>query len=1708
MNEDRHRALSPDSICPVSLVQGNMTRVSSPVSTGGAGTSFEQHVGAYWLAQLLIGSIPPILIDTTVVEVGFQTEWLGYQTDDFLISCANGEAIHNIAGQVKRSFTVSALDKECVQTVVDFWRDFNASRFSKDSDRLALVTLRGTNTLLEHFVSLLDCARAARDGAEFEQRLHTQGFISDISRRYCGELQKIISDVEGMPVTAAFIWPILRVTHVLSLDLNSSTRQAEAHIKCMLALTVAEGDSVASANASWNELVGVASTAMATSRSIRREDLPAVLRARHGVIGTNERRVLQALGEHTTPVLRAIRSTLGRDFHLPRATLVQNVLDALETTQVVLITGPSGSGKSAVGKDAVSVLALDHFLFGFRVEEFAQAHIDTTLAAAQVPANWEKLRAILGAQARKIILIESVERLLEKTTRDAFTDLLTLAKDDSGLRIVLTCRDYSIEQIRASFLQPHCIYHKVIHVPPLENAELTDVETAYPALAIPLESPALRNLMRNPFVLNMALVISWSSERPLPQTERDFRSLFWREIVRGGHRVPPSLGRPREESLQTIAVRRARALSAYVPATGLDASVVESLRGDSLIIYADDNPRFVATAHDVLEDWAILQWLEEQHLSEASYTVLSGAIGAHPALRRTFRKWIAELVDRDAGAADRLFQAAIHETQISVQFRDDTLVSLLKAPSAPAFLALHEPELIENDRSLLKRVIHLLRVACVKSPDWLIDQIGQGSILNVPDGSVWPVVIRLVSRNLTAFADSDRPLLLVLVEDAVRGASWWAPDLEGSEEVANIAYWLLDGLRDHGDKELRQRVLKVIAKIPRADATLFEATLRGHIEEGERCDAVAEDFQTLIYTGIDGMPASRDLPDIVISVGTAFLLTSEEDIYNKCDYAHSSLDIDLCFGMKKGLRFDSFPPSALRGPWAYLLNYHAKKALDFYIMVFNHSADWYVHPRFHNSLEQAWEVELTFADGSTHKQWMNGRLWGLYRGLSNGPHPLESMLMALEGWLLELGKHFPERLDSILVDILRRSNNAALSAVVGSVATAYPLFAGEALLVLLSVRDFIEVDRSRLVGEQQTTLMSGLFTTSPDHLVYEMERKTANAMPHRQYDLEVAVINLQFGPFALRVQDQLDKHLSAMTTKDQQDDEDRLWRLAIHRMDLRQYTVSDMPGPEILNLERQDDPPQHIVSLDPKPVDTDVQSMVDERFSRQAAITARLDLLMWGIQVFKCETDKCDPSQWTEKITEAQSIDREAGQEVGSQHAPGFIAALCIRDHWEEMTTSQREWCVDTVCAEVFKSSNLVSHIERIQKSSMAANRPCAFVLITLLRQPLDHTRTELVKAAFVVALTHPVEEVQWYTTRSIDAHVWATDRALALRCLNAIATEANIIDKAQKAEEEHPYLDRRDMDNIIAEARADIRSRFWKDGTIAEDAHVTLDISDRFGTDALSRMLVILGQIPKDRLAIAAFIRASHTLVAWWISDDEHQRRGGRNFEIEFDISRCIQNFLLRTSQEAAQQVLTPLLAVIDHHSRELQSVMQGLTTLQCSNPNTPQFWFLWGLIADAVKNAKWILHLETGRHSDGIGLLSTIFLTLYWDDNIRHWNTLDGNAHFVHLLFESLPATSVVLDAYTRFLYHIGERSLPEAFVRLAASLRNGNAQMMLVLSNTVFILEVLLQRFVYGRPLEIKRDGTIRNAVLFILDCLIETGSSAAFRIRDDFVTPASV
>lgn len=1686
-------------------------RISSPAATGGAGTFFEQNVAAYWLAQLLVGGIPPILHRATVVEVHLQTEHLGWHTDDFLIICRDGSGHQRkLAGQVKRSFRVSSSNEECRRTMEDFWKDFkDPGHFAIENDRFAIVIQRGTNTLLEHFAGLLDCARAARDAAEFEHRLTTPGFVSTKVREYCVHIQEIIGDVEGRSIVAGEVWSFLRVLHVLSLDLSSATHQTEAMIKSLLAHTTDEQDLLGAAEASWATLLQVAGSGMSEARSFRHDDLPGELRQRHAELGSSEQRALGTLADHSTLILDGIRSTIGNELHLKRARLTHLVMQELESNQVVLISGPAGSGKSSIAKDVITVLATEHFTFAFRAEEFAHPHLDGTLQSSQVPANAAMLRAILASQDRKILLVESVERLLEKLTRDAFNDLLTLVATDRSWRLILTCRDYSADLVRTGFLEFANIGYAVVPVPHLDDDELSQVESTYPELARPLNDAGLRELLRNPYILDKALQIPWTTERSLPQNERDFRALFWHDIVRVDYHAAGGMPRRREETLIQIAVRRARALSLHVHSTDLDPEAVERLKVDSLVVSPEGNPNLLAPAHDVIEDWAILRWIDEQHaLYRDAVGEFSQSLGTYPAIRRTYRKWIGELLERDPRSADELFEAVVHEEALSAQFRDDTLVSLLRSPASTAFLHRHSAELFANNKQLLRRVIHLLRVACVTTPAWLPRTETHASLFNVPDGSAWACVLQLLQAHLQSFAREDQALLLGLIKNWAQGVTRENPYPKGAESVVSIAHWLLIEFGGYQYEDKRKQVLEVIAKIPAADPERFAELLRTSARSGER-DGTTEEIRRIILAGLKGMPAVRDMPDLVVAAAKDYLLCSEADLRRERYYS-SSLRVETVFGISPSGNHGFFPASAYRGPYLSLLQYHPQDGLNFIVDVFNHSADWYAHPRVPDPLSDApFEITLTFADGTSQTQWCNPRLWNLYRGASVGPYALQSFLMALERWLLVYAESYPQRLDTVLLSILRRSYSAALTAVVASVATAHPYHAGETLLVLLSSPMCIQLDRHRMALERQTRAAASMFDAlsglNASDKIYHNEREEANAWSHRDQDLEMAILSLQLSSFAPRVHEILDSHRSELPSTDEQDDGHRSWRLSMHRMDLRRYSlVENMRDASATTQDSapidDENGPQYI-QLSSKTLDADVQEMVDQSSSELQSFNASLGLLMWAHSVFSYEDEpNYDPVQWKERLQEAQS--RNGEDSTGSdlvRGGPGYVAAVCVRDHWNEMSSVDRDWCLGRVCSQVEREGNNWNRFERVQVNSMSADRPCAWVLPLLVGKPTTETQSSQLKKAFPTALTHAVGEVRQYAALGIGRHLWEIDRNLALRSVNALATEALLVQEAVEARAQK-------LDEAEAEAAVTVRLMFYDDDAIAEDAYQTLNVSGWFGAEANKQILAILAQAPTESAAKLAFERLAQTLVQWWNRDVEARPRVRQewDYRTEATLTELLVRFLLRTNSTYASSIVDSLIGAMDRYPDKVHRIVQKLISIEDRQPNTPQFWSLWTQFANGVRQARWLRQIDD-EHARGEEMLSAIFLNSWWKDEVRHWRSLEGYDEHIHGLFEALPTSSTVFDKYIRFLYHIGEQSLPEAFVRVANQLQQGSVQQVLRSSNTIFMLEVLLRPFIYGRPLELKRRRTLREAVLFLLDSLVENGSSAAFRMRDDFVTP---
>ena len=144
-------------------------------------------------------------------------------------------------------------------------------------------------------------------------------------------------------------------------------------------------------------------------------------------------------------------------------------------------------------------------------------------------------------------------------------------------------------------------------------------------------------------------------------------------------------------------------------------------------------------------------------------------------------------------------------------------------------------------------------------------------------------------------------------------------------------------------------------------------------------------------------------------------------------------------------------------------------------------------------------------------------------------------------------------------------------------------------------------------------------------------------------------------------------------------------------------------------------------------------------------------------------------------------MDLEGEQSNGSRNGPGFVAAVCVRDVWEDLSIDEKDWCVDVITAEILRHSEAWHSAERTDLSSMSADRPCAVVVSQLLDKPLAPSKINRVRDAFAAAITHPINDVRRHATSGVDEHFWPANRDLAMRSINALATNAQLIEQASR---------------------------------------------------------------------------------------------------------------------------------------------------------------------------------------------------------------------------------------------------------------------------------------------------------------------------------------
>ena len=1655
--------------------------IASPTSTSGAGTVLEHRYAATCVALMLSQGELPFFPGSEIEEVIVQAASFHWQTDDVVVKVTLPCGRRAVAAvQAKRTCNAIKSDDDFTDFITKAWTDFNNPElFTKGLDRLILVSTFQSDGLYR-FRQLIEQARANPDSASWAAKLAIPNYLSNDARN----VKKAITDLlqpQSPNLSEDELWDFLRHCGVMFTDLDNEGGIHEAQVVSLLRTTCGDSDPASGARNSWNELCSIVAVGEGVATTFRKSDLPELLRQRHGLSRHVDKAFIATLRRNSELVLEGVRDTI-LGISLERTELESRIIQNLHEHRVVLITGHAGSGKSAVGKHIFRNVACDSLALAYRVEEFAG--VTLRASAAMHGMDFSKILELSATFSKRVVLIESIERLLEDERRDAFLDFLRQLSGDSSWQVIMTCRSSAADTVEQAFLNQVGIPSVRCEIPPLTDHELSYFSAKLPVLLRPLSEPRLRELLRQPFLLEKAASLPWPESEALPAGERDFRCKVWAETVRRNSVTTGGLPQRRALAFMETALRRARQLSPFVQAADLDPDALERLSSDNLIIRMADNESMVAPAHDVLEDWALLQWLDgEFHIAEKRLTTMLLSLDPFPALRRAYRKWISEQIEAIPEELGPLIITVMQDASIPQQWRDETIAALLRSSHAGVFVQRNEGSLIANHGTLLFRCIHLCRVAATTSSKDLPLALGRLSMARVPDGSGWVALGEILSNHLASVLPACQ---LANVTDFVtiwsRSVSAVNPYPPGAASFANIALDLLTLYQDvHGLDELASSLAEVAIKVPLAAEDKLIESVRTALSQG-RFDRRRKGLHDLALDHFHNRPLCRDLPDLVIECLNAYLYPPRKNQHNPW---RARLEVEECFGLPANLRFDRPEASAYCGPFLNMLACHPPQALNLIISLLNQASQTYadVTANGGDMIESPTHDEFELPDGSRKSMHSGGRLWAMYRGAGGAPDFLQSALMALEYWLLEIVKDPNFDLESVLLKIVNDSNNVALLAVVASLSIAEPIRSGSAAYSVLTSPSFFFLDQARQ-GQEGIALENILFglERDPERKAMRTERAHSRQIPHRRLALEDLCRSLQQTKLRDRVWELLDRNKADAEKRFSGDVNSAAWLNVLHRMDLRQY---DAAGASDGNT--------YYVT---KPLPPAVEAVLAPVRSTSDRDLQLYGLLIWGMKVFERQHAKEEEDRWHEMLLLASCQWPDGiSKEALSAGAASYVATVAIRDHWSDLTQPEKDWCSSVIAYEVLKESENYNDIAMAQIYTMGGDRPAAYIVSSLAeKSPENFELWELVARA----LTHAVTQVRKYAVSGFFDIFNLSSPEKVIHVLSAFGDGTRLYAELDRIEKVKDWQDRRDHLCLLQEALVHTKELICNPNPLEANLidHLRLDSNACFlffevGANWLARM----HSLPH---AQSFFSANAQLLISKWQRECEN-----KDFESINAFESALARYALSIPTEDAKLLLKPLAEVVTNNSDKVGGFIWTLVVEADSSHQDASFWAVWELFCEATLSLP-DLDDRRLRYQHG-ALLEAMFLIGRGTDSIKDWHLVQGHEQQISQFFTKLPASTTATCNYLLFLKQFGAGQLPGAYIPLSQKITDQPG----ILDRTnSFLLEQLLSPGVFATPFLLKSDPDVRIAVIEILDALVNSGSSAAYVMRDDFVTPLRI
>ncbi len=1410
---------------------------------------------------------------------------------------------------------------------------------------------------------------------------------------------------------------------------------------------------------------------------------------------------INELIQHTESILDTIHSKItfaGNEIKIDRSKSIEELRTILNKFSVGILTGAGGVGKTAAIKDIFLKNKDEKPFFIFRATEFDVRNINQLFGNYGTLSFSEFLREYHDID-EKYIVVDSAEKLSDIKQTESFREFLTRLIRDRW-RVVFTTRYSYLENIKYQLQEIYNVSCPSVNINPLTRDELDELAEKY-SFNLPHNDKVL-NLLQIPFYLKEYLQSYKSLNGEIKLT--DFKDILWNKRIANTSYRENNINQKREKCFLEIAKKRADNGGFSVEIKGYDEAL-RLLEEDEIIRYdAKDCGYFIT--QDIYEEWALDKIVDMNFSRSVDIPVFFQTLGTSLPIRRAFRYWLSEKLTENISDIKILIQTAITNPNVENYWRDEIYTSILLSDYSKIFFSEFENKLTEDGCFLLKRIIFMLRISCKQIDDDILKMLGINgvknlgleTIFNKPKGSGWDCTIDFIHKHKNELGLRNINIILPLLED------WTKKNKAGmtTQKACQIALYYYDAIESknykYNDIDQQERLVKVIlagaVEIKKELEIIFAEVISN--KKTNHRDKYYALIKTILTSLNDSFEVIKCLPVEVIKLADLFWFSNYTALQIRENY-HSH-GVEASFGISISHDFRYFSASALQTPMFPLLRQAPKEAVDFILSFVNKTTECYVKSKLDGEVES---VDVFIDVANPVKQYISDRLWNMYRGTQVGPDVLQSILMALEKWLLEQAKQISDdELEGLCVYLVKNSRSASITAVVTSLVLAHPSKLFNMATILFKTRELFRYDLIRCINDKGAkSLYSIGYSIDQKNRLHQDERiKTCDDI-HRIMSLEHIALKYQFqsknqgidevGQRQKVIWEIFDSFYHNISEKLNETNDDKIWRLCLARMDSRKMhpKVEKKEGQVLIQL---------IPEIDPE------LKKYSEDFSNEAFPSMKHNSLQfWAEHRFRQEKDNYEKYQeYENNIQLVLSETREVIEEIqnGSCYffnycIPAFVCSVLIRDFSNDLSLNDKELCKDIIIKYALKPCMDPTYNFQVSDGI----EPAIAVLPELIRHfPSDKDNIKLI---LLMLLINSRGELAIFTTRSILHDLWEIDfdsaHTIFLGYLYLKPKYDNMEDDIRKdniQKQIFDYSEKQVLESFVEKYENEIENVISNKISFAE-------LSDLEDMD-LRTLLTAFELIPlktenKDH---KDFVNVILTVFSKMLFDRDGSKSEDTSIKDRF--LNKFAWFILNSKKYEIQAYLKPF---VNHFSStdNTANFFKEVISVEDQLNNYEEFWIIWDAFYENIVK---VCKDKNSYYTKEI-VRNYLLAYPYWREETKEWHTLrDREKLFYQKVVRDMGHQVSVLYSISKVLNDIGRNFIEEGIVWISSILRNNpNFNVDELEAYTVYYIESIIRRYTLTERQRIKTTPWVKDNVLVILNFLVERGSIAGYLLREDIL-----